>query len=125
MQPHKSPDAQEPAVRKWVQNGLSGNPISRCMYARHPTKRSADNTTTRLSQAITLDLATTEIRTNAARRLFRTETHNVSGKCTYVVRTCSAYTASLSTAIRNYGDVFGGLGLCREARRGLSLVRST
>lgn len=32
---------------------------------------------------------------------------------------------SLSTAIRNYGDVFGGLGLCREARRGMSLVRST
>jgi hypothetical protein len=31
----------------------------------------------------------------------------------------------LSTAIRNYGDVFGNLGLCREARHGMSLVRST
>ena len=31
----------------------------------------------------------------------------------------------LSTPIRNYGDVFGGRGLCRDTRRGLSLLRST
>ena len=100
VQPHKSPEAQEPAVRKWGQNGLSRNPIPKCMYVRHATNRSADNTTTRPSQTIIFDSETTETRTNAAKRLFKTETDNVSGKCTYVVRTCSAYTVALSLADR-------------------------
>jgi hypothetical protein len=95
LPPHKMPEAMAPAVENWVQRDLCHRSFRR-MYARQVAKRKVDSPTTRPTRIKILGWETTESRTNATRILLSTETDNVSGKCAYVVRTCSAYRASLS-----------------------------
>ena len=89
------PEARAPAVENWGQHDLCYRSFRR-MYARQVTKRSADSPITRPIQIRILNWETTGSKTNPTRTLLSTETDNVSGKCAYVVRTCSAYRASLS-----------------------------